>query len=188
MRRYHPFLGLGHPIGSSGPTGVSAGRNIIFWREHTAKIRRDVNTGVSPDKTLCSSQGHTQLFVPGSTARRDRVLALDSKIERRLESETPACLVAEEYRLWRRRRQRRRDEGPPRGRRTLTGREASQEDYRKQIISVEIPLPNSLSTLPQRSVSAPKLPAEFPGTKGSSRSSLQRATRSALTAAVGHRR
>lgn len=40
---------------------------------------------------------------------------------------------------------RRGDEGPPRGRRTLTGREASQEDYRKQIISVEILLANSLS-------------------------------------------
>lgn len=40
---------------------------------------------------------------------------------------------------------RRGDEGPPRGRRTLTGREASQEDYRKQIISVEILPANSLS-------------------------------------------
>ena len=44
---------------------------------------------------------------------------------------------------------RRGDEGPPRGRRTLTGREASQEDYRKQIISVEILLANSLDTPPR---------------------------------------
>ena len=44
-------------------------------------------------------------------------------------------------------------EGPPRGRRTLTGREASQEDYRKQIISVEILLANSPDTLPRSNVS-----------------------------------
>lgn len=68
----------------------------------------------------------------------------------------------ERARVYRRRRRRwQGDEGPPRGRRTLTGREASQEDYRKQIISVEIPLANSLSTLPRRSVSGPKLPAEL---------------------------
>jgi len=48
-----------------------------------------------------------------------------------------------------RRRRWQGDEGP-RGRRTLTGREASQEDYRKQIISVEIPLANSLATTPER--------------------------------------
>lgn len=52
---------------------------------------------------------------------------------------------------------RRGDEGPPRGRRTLTGREASQEDYRKQIISVEILLANSLDTLPRSNVSGTEL-------------------------------
>lgn len=52
---------------------------------------------------------------------------------------------------------RRGDGGPPRGRRTLTGREASQEDYRKQIISVEILLANSLDTLPRSNVSATEL-------------------------------
>lgn len=44
-------------------------------------------------------------------------------------------------------------EGPPRGRRTLTGREASQEDYRKQIISVEILPANSPDTPPRSNVS-----------------------------------
>lgn len=52
---------------------------------------------------------------------------------------------------------RRGNEGPPRGRRTLTGREASQEDYRKQIISVEILLANSLDTLPRSNVSGTEL-------------------------------
>lgn len=52
---------------------------------------------------------------------------------------------------------RRGDGGPPRGRRTLTGREASQEDYRKQIISVEILLANSLDTLPRSNVSGTEL-------------------------------
>lgn len=52
---------------------------------------------------------------------------------------------------------RRGDEGPPRGRRTLTGREASQEDYRKQIISVEILLANSLGTLSRSNVFGPNL-------------------------------
>lgn len=44
-------------------------------------------------------------------------------------------------------------EDPPRGRRTLTGREASQEDYRKQIISVEILPANSPDTPPRSNVS-----------------------------------
>jgi len=114
---------------------------------------------------------------------RDRIPVLDMKIEYQLGSEecpvlsritdAPACID------WRRRRRRRRrwqgDEGPSRGRRTLTGREASQEDYRKQIISVEIPLANSLGTLPRRGISGSKLPAKL-----QARTEVVEAWRSAL--------
>lgn len=70
---------------------------------------------------------------------------------------------------------RRGDEGPPRGRRTLTGREASQEDYRKQIISVEILLANSVRTPPRSNVSESNLPVEScprPATASSRKLSL----------------
>lgn len=84
--------------------------------------------------------------------------------------DAPACID------WRRRRRwRQGDEGPPRGRRTLTGREASQEDYRKQIISVEIPLANSLGTLPRWGISGSKLPAKL-----QARTEVVEAWRSAL--------
>lgn len=88
-----------------------------------------------------------------------------------------SCVTAEDAAAcidWRRRR-RQGDEGPPRGRRTLTGREASQEDYRKQIISVEIPLANSLGTLPRRGISGSKLPAKL-----QARTEVVEARRSAL--------
>lgn len=105
----------------------------------------------------------------------NRVLALDTKIEHWLRSEM-SCVTAKDAPAcidWRRRRQ--GDEGPPRGRRTLTGREASQEDYRKQIISVEIPLANSLGMLPRRGISGSKLPAKL-----QARTEVVEARRSAL--------
>lgn len=100
--------------------------------------------------TLCSPLKNTRCV--SSRGRSDALATkfpLDSKISKRLGS---SCVAGGRASVCRRRRRRRRqgDEGPPRGRRTLSGREAaaaSQEDYRKQIISVEIPLANSLGTL-----------------------------------------
>lgn len=129
--------------------------------------------------TLCSPLKNTRSV--SSQSRSDALATkfpLDSKISKRLGS---SCVAGGRANVCRRRRRRWRqgDEGPPRGRRTLSGREAagaSQEDYRKQIISVEIPLANSLGTLLLRcSVSGPKLPAEL-----QARTEIVEARRSAL--------